>query len=145
MKIILGADHGGYETKERIEAWLIDNGYTVEDVGADALDAEDDYVGFGEAAVKAVTSASDRVILFCRNGFGMSIVANRFTGMRCGVAFDREAVRKGRKDDNINCLAVPADYVELDILKGIIDSFLKQEFSTEEKYQRRLDKLDKIK
>lgn len=145
MKIILGADHGGYETKERIEAWLIDNGYTVEDVGANELDPEDDYVDYAEAAVKAVTSSGDKIILFCRNGFGMCITANRFSGIRCGVGFDREVVRRGRLDDDINTLAIPADYVEMDAIKGMIDAFLKQDFSTNEKYKRRIDKLDKIK
>ena len=144
MKIILGADHGGYETKERIKAWLLDNGFTVEDVGANELNPEDDYVDYAVSAVKAVTSTSDRVILFCRNGFGMSIVANRFSTVRCGVAFDRDAVRRGRLDDDVNYIAVPCDYVDLDVLKGIIDVFLKQEFSTEGKYKRRIDKLDKI-
>jgi len=144
LKIILGADHGGYETKERIEAWLIDNGYVVEDVGADKLNPDDDYVDFAVAGAKAVTSDSDRIILFCRNGFGMSIAANRFANVKCGVAFDKEAVRRGRRDDDINCLAVPTDYVELDVLKGIIDTFLKQDFSTEDKYKRRIDKLEKI-
>lgn len=145
MKVILGADHGGYEIKERIKSWLMDSGYTVEDVGASQLDPEDDYVDYASAAIKAVTSANDRVILFCRNGFGMNIVANRFSGMRCGVAFDREAIRRGRRDDDINCLAVPSDYVEIDVLKGMVDGFLKQEFSTDEKYKRRVNKLEMVK
>lgn len=144
MKIILGADHGGYETKERVEAWLIDEGFTVEDVGAKELNAEDDYVDFAVAAIKAITSSGDRVILFCRNGFGMSIAANRFPDIRCGVGFDREVVRRGRLDDDINCLAVPCDYVEMDVLKGMIDAFIKQDFSAEVKYKRRIDKLEEI-
>lgn len=145
LKIILGADHGGYETKERIKAWLVDEGHTVEDVGSKELNPEDDYVDFAVEAVNAVTSQKDKIILFCRNGFGMSIAANRFSSIRCGLGFDREAVRRGRLDDDINCLAIPCDYVEMDVLRGVINTFLKQDFSTEMKYKRRLDKLEKIK
>src|SRR3989339_1855654 len=104
MKVILGADHGGFEMKESIKKWLATEGYTVDDVGADSLVAEDDYVYFAKQAVKAVTSSGDRVLLFCRNGFGMVMTANRFAGVRCGLAFDVEAVRKGRTDDDINAL-----------------------------------------
>lgn len=144
MKIILGADHGGFEMKEEVKKWLVAKGFTVEDVGADTLTPGDDFVYYGKEAIKAVTSSGDRVILFCRNGFGMMIAANRFVGTRCGLAFNPEAVSKGRTDDDINCLAVPADYLELEKAKEMIDIFLTEEVSREEKYKRRVMKLDNL-
>lgn len=144
MKVILGADHGGFGMKESIKAWLIAEGYTIEDVGANELKPEDDFVYFAKAAVQAVTSAGDRVILFCRNGFGMEIAANRFVGIRCGLAFEPEAVRKGRTDDDINCLSVPSDYIDETRVRGMIEIFLKEEASREDKYKRRIMKLDNL-
>ncbi len=130
--------------KELIKQWLAAEGYTAEDAGAENLVVEDDYVYFAKQAVKAVTSSGDRVILFCRNGFGMVIAANRFAGMRCGLAFDDEAVKKGRTDDDINALAVPSDYVDEVSVRRMIKTFLTVEASREDKYRRRIMKLDNL-
>jgi len=83
-------------------------------------------------------------ILFCRNGYGMMIAANRFQGVRCGEAFDVTAVKKGRSDDDINCLSVPSDYIKDGEVKKMIEGFLKTEFSGEERYKRRLWKLEML-
>ncbi|SRR5258706_3817884 len=144
MKVILGADHGGFGMKEVIKSWLSDEGYAVEDVGAVSLTPGDDFVDYAKAAVKEVTSTDDRIILFCRNGFGMAIAANRFVGARCGIAFSEEAVRKGRMDDDINGLSVPSDYVDEVLAKRMIEIFLKEDFSRTDFYQRRIMKLDNL-
>jgi ribose 5-phosphate isomerase B len=142
MHVILGSDHGGFRLKEIVKAWLFEEGFEVKDVGALSLVSDDDYVDYAKAAVREASASDDRVVLFCRNGLGMSIAANRFTGVRCGVAFDEEAVRKGRTDDDINCLSIPADYVDEEKTKRMIDIFLKTQFSSDEKYARRVMKLD---
>lgn len=144
MKIILGADHGGFEMKESIKKWLMEEGYAVEDAGAINLTAEDDYVDYAKEAARAVSSSGDRIVLFCRNGFGMMIAANRFAGIRCGLAFEDEAVRKGRIDDDINCLSIPSDYIDKVSARRMIEIFLKEEFSREDKYKRRVMKLDNL-
>lgn len=130
--------------KESVKTWLIDEGYTVEDVGAVSMTPEDDFVYYAKQAIKAVTSSGDRVTLFCRNGYGMMIAANRFVGIRCGLAFDIEAVRKGRTDDDINCLSIPSDYIDLIAVKQMVETFLKEDFSREDKYKRRIMKLDNL-
>jgi len=142
MRIILGSDHGGYEMKEAVKNELVKKGIEIVDVGDDGNNPEDDYVDYAKAAIKAVGDQNDRLILFCRNGFGMSIVANRVRGVRCGFGFDVEAVRKGRVDDDINALAIPSDYVSREKVMSMIEVFLHEEFSNQEKYQRRLDKID---
>ena len=142
MHIILGSDHGGFSLKEKVKVWLGSEGYEVEDVGALSLVPGDDYVDYAKAAVKKASSSGDRIVLFCKNGYGMSITANRFVGVRCGVAFDEEAVRKGRTDDDINCLSVPAMYVDEERVKKMIDIFLKESFSSDERYLKRVMKLD---
>ncbi len=144
MKVILGSDHGGFAMKESIRQWLTVEGYTVEDVGAGTLAPEDDFVEYGKAAVKEMTASDDRAILFCRNGFGMAIAANRFTGVRCGMAFDEEAVRKGRTDDDINALSVPSDYIDEASVRRMIKIFLSEAPSSDDKYKRRIMKLDNL-
>jgi len=144
MQVIIGSDHGGFELKEKIKVWLSGEGYSVDDVGALSLVPDDDYVDYAQAAVKVAGLGEDRIVLFCKNGFGMSIAANRFAGVRCGVAFDEEAVRRGRTDDDINCLSIPADYTDEGKVKRMIDIFLKESFSGDEKYARRVMKLDNI-
>ena len=157
MRIILGADHGGFALKEEIKKWLslgntrdlgvprVTEKYEVTDVGATGLDPEDDFVDYAVLVAEEVAESDGvRGILFCRNGFGMMIAANRFSGVRCGEAFDVEAVARGRTDDDINCLSVPADYIKNDNARKMIEVFLETKFSGEEKYKRRLEKLESL-
>lgn len=145
MKIILGADHGGFKLKEEVKTWLIQQKYDVVDVGAEALEPEDDFVDYACLVAEEVAGSEDtRGILFCRNGFGMMIAANRYGGVRCGEAFDLGAVRRGRTDDDINCLSVPSDYLKGEEATKMIEIFLKTEFSEEERYLRRLFKLEMV-
>jgi ribose 5-phosphate isomerase B len=145
MRIIVGADHGGFKLKEEIKKWLTEQKYEVLDVGAEKLDGEDDFVDYAELVAEEVAGdPGARGILFCRNGFGMMIAANRFQGVRCGEAFDIEAIKRGRSDDDINCLSVPADYIKGGEAEKMIETFLKTDFSGEERYKRRLWKLEMI-
>ena len=143
MNVILGTDHGGFQLKEEIKNWLMQNDHNVKDVGALSLELGDDYVDYANKAVKEAGS-EDKIILFCRNGFGMCITANRFAGVRCGIAFEEEAVRRGRIDDDINCLSIPADYIKGEDVKKMIEIFLKTEFSGKERYKRRIVKIDNL-
>ena len=144
MHVILGSDHGGFQLKEKIKVWLLNEGYEVVDVGAAFLTPDDDYVDYAKAAVKEAVSKEDRIVLFCRNGFGMMIAANRFVGVRCGLAFGEEAVAKGRTDDDINCLSVPADYMDEVLVQRMIKIFLTEKFADGENYKRRVMKLDNL-
>lgn len=143
MRVILGADHGGWKIKEEIKVWLQGQALQVVDVGNSVLDPDDDYVDY---AMKAVVEKKeeDLLILFCRNGMGMEIVANKRKGVRCGLGFGPEAVRRGRMDDDINALAIPADYCTDEGVKEMIKIFLTTEFANTERYRTRMEKLDKI-
>lgn len=144
-RIIVGADHGGFELKEEIKRWLLDGKHEVVDVGAVGLDPEDDYVDYAALVAEEVAGDGEVVgILFCRNGYGMMMAANRFRGVRCGEAFDVEAVRRGRTDDDINCLSIPSDYIKDGDVKEMVKVFLETKFSDEERYKRRLWKLEMI-
>ena len=145
MRIVIGADHGGFSLKEEIKKWLLSQKYEVLDVGASELDEEDDFVDYAQLVAEETAEDEEvKGILFCRNGFGMMIAANRFSGVRCGEAFDVDAIKRGRSDDDINCLSVPADYLKDGEVKKMIETFLTTEFSGEERYKRRLWKLEML-
>lgn len=142
MKIYLGADHGGFELKEKVKERLMTEGHEVVDIGAKQKIDEDDYVDYASVVGEELGFEQDAFgILFCRNGVGVSIVANRFPAVRCALGFDVNQIEKARNDDDVNCLAIPADYMDEEKAFAVIDAFLKAKFSGEDKYVRRLEKM----
>jgi len=143
--IYLGSDHRGYDLKERIKKWLKDKRYEFVDFGNDRLDPEDDYPDFALKVIKKLKKEGEFGILFCGSGVGMDIVANRLPYIRCGLGFTPQQIRIAKRDDNLNCLAVPADFSTEVEARSIIEMFLETNFAGGEKYQRRLKKIEKIK
>lgn len=143
--IYLGADHRGFELKEKLKRWLKDKKYEFIDLGNEKLDLEDDFPDFAIKVAKKVGKAEDVGILFCGSGVGMDIVANRFPKVRCGLGFNSQQIRIAKRDDNINCISVPADFVSENEARAIIEMFLETQFANAGKYLRRLRKVEKIK
>lgn len=148
--IYLAADHRGFELKEKIKRWLKEWGYEYEDLGNEKLEPEDDYPDFAIKVAKKIRKGKarekkDMGIVICGSGVGMDIVVNRFSGVRGGLGFSQQQVRLARRDDNINILALPADFITEQEARGIVRIFLETQFSQGEKYLRRLKKIDKIK
>ena len=145
MKVFLGADHGGWEMKESLKKWFEGKDYEIVDVGSKELIKDDDFVDYGVSVAEGVSGNDGSMgILLCRNGFGMMITANKIEGIRCGLAFDEGAVRRGREDDDLNCLSIPADYLDLSEVEKMVEIFLETEFSGKERYKRRIAKLEAL-
>jgi len=140
MLLYLAADHRGFNLKEQIKPWLVKEGYQVKDMGNSQFDAGDDYPDFVLKLAREM-KAGDRGILFCGSGIGMAIAANRFPHLRCGLGFNREQVEHGRKNDDINCLSLPADFLSFKEAKDLVRVFLKTEFDKKESHRRRIEKL----
>jgi len=143
--VYLGADHRGFELKEKIKGWLRNWGYQFEDLGNNRLDLEDDFPDFALKVAEKLKKKGDFGIMACGSGVGMDIVANRFPGVLCGLGCSQQQIRIAKRDDNINCLSLPADFLSEEEAKGIINIFLETQFSGGEKYLRRLEKIEKIK
>jgi RpiB/LacA/LacB family sugar-phosphate isomerase len=143
--IYLGADHRGFELKEKAKKWLVAWNYKFEDLGNQRLETEDDYPDFAIKVARKLGKEGNFGILFCSSGVGMEIVANRFPKVRCGLGFSQQQIRLAKRDDNINCLTLAADFISDDDAKAIIQIFLETQFSRGEKYLRRLKKIEKIK
>lgn len=149
MKIFIGADHGGFYLKEKIEAHLVKNGYDVEDVGDVVLDPNDDYPQFAYAAVTKVLGSEDkdpRAILICKGGQGVAIAANRVHGIRAVVLDDVQEAKMARNDNDSNILCLPARTLEDNepLTYDIINTWLKTPFSGAERHVRRLREIEDI-
>ncbi len=145
MKVFLGADHRGYELKEKVFQWLTDGEYDVEDYGAYEYDEKDDYTKYGEKVASVVGGSEvDKGILICGSGVGVDIVANKFDGVRASIGKDSDQVRAGRNDDDMNILVIAADYTSEEEAKNMVQTFLKTEFSGKERYKRRLNEISHL-
>ncbi len=142
MKIFLGADHRGFELKEVIKPWLIKQGYEVIDLGNDHYEPEDDYPDFTFPVAEQVAAETEsRGIVVCGSGIGVTMAANKVVGIRAGAAHSVSEAEHARAHDNINVLALAADYLDEATAQQLIEAFLGVEFRQEKKYIRRVGKI----
>jgi ribose 5-phosphate isomerase B len=141
MKIAIGADHRGFELKERIKQRLRDLHLESVDVGTGS-DASVDYTDFAIAAAELVAAgAADRGILICGSGAGMSIAANKVKGIRAALAVSPEGARLARAHNDANVLALGA-WQQDDVARvlEIVEAFIATEFEGG-RHARRVDKI----
>lgn len=143
--IYLGADHRGFELKQRLLQRLEDEGYQVKDLGDQRLVPGDDYVDFAKSVAEAVTQNPNGFgILLCGSGAGVDIVANKFAGIRSALAFDEARARQAREHEDANVLSLPADTLDEETAWQMVQTFLKTPFSGEKRHQKRLEKIAEI-
>lgn len=139
--IALGCDHGGYELKEKVVAYLKEKGLEYKDFGCYSLDSCD-YPDFGIAAAKAVASGEcDRGIVICTTGIGISMAANKVKGVRCALCADTLSAKLTREHNDANMLAMGAGIVGPNLAISIVETFLNTDFSNLEKHARRVQKV----
>jgi len=143
MKIIIGSDHRGRDLKEKIKTFLSEQ--TVPVIDAGPFDGEPvDYPDLGkEVAEKVSSGACERGILICGSGVGMSIVANKFPGVRAALCKDTYCARMSRNHNDANILILGADTTPQDAALAIVDTWMKSEFEGG-RHQLRLDKIKEI-
>jgi len=144
--IYLAADHRGFLLKEELKKFLADSGFEVKDVGALSYNKSDDYVDFArEAAEKIVKSPErDRGIFICGSGHGMTMVADKYKGLRAALVFNKEVAIQSREHDDANILVFAADWITVEEAKEIALIWLKTTFSGEERHVRRLNKIKEL-
>ncbi|MEK7151636.1 MAG: RpiB/LacA/LacB family sugar-phosphate isomerase [Patescibacteria group bacterium] len=143
--IYIGADHRGYELKEKIKQWLDALGCEYEDLGAFEYNKDDDYPDFAELVAEKVSSNPEsRGILICGSGVGVAIVANKIIGIRAGTATNAEQVKASINDEDLNVLALSADYTDENMAKEIVKTFLENKFSGAERHVRRINKIKEL-
>ena len=143
MTISLGCDHGGYDLKEHIKAYLEGKGHTVKDCDTDSKESCD-YPLFGKAAAEAVAGGTcQRGIVICTTGIGISISANKVKGIRCALCSDPLSAEMTRRHNDANMLAMGAGMIGKNMAERIVDVFLSAEFEGG-RHQRRVDEITAI-
>ena len=146
MVIYIGADHRGFKLKNILVPYLRDMGREVVDCGAETLNMDDDYPTFALKVAREVAKnpESDKGILICGSGGGMNIAANKVKGIRCSLAISLVHVNAARRDDDINVVALPADFISEQEAKDIVKAFIETPFSGQQRYIRRIQELNSI-
>lgn len=141
--IYIGADHRGYAKKAEITKYLSKKGIEYEDLGAYGYSENDDFNDPAIAVCKSVRkNLENRGILICGSAHGMVIQSNRFKAIRAITATNEELIKLGREHNNANVLCLSADFLSDDEIKQFIDTFLNTNFKDEERYLRRINRLD---
>ena len=142
MRVAIGADHGGYALKDELKSFLESLGHEMIDVGAYTLDPADDFPDFTKSLSESVASGNaDRGIMICGSGVGASVAANKVKGIRASVCHDTYSAHQGVEHDDMNVLCLGARIVGIELARELTGAFLSAEYVTEERFQRRLDKV----
>jgi ribose 5-phosphate isomerase B len=143
MKIAIGADHAGYELKEKIKGRLLRDGIEISDHGTISNNSVD-YPDFARMVGKQVASGSaDLGVLVCGSGIGMSIAANKVPGVRAANVNTIYEAQMSREHNNANVLTLGARILSEDQALAIVEKWLHTPFAGG-RHQRRVDKISEI-
>ncbi|WP_316669730.1 ribose 5-phosphate isomerase B [uncultured Propionibacterium sp.] len=124
MRIAFGADHAGFELKERLVAYVRSKGHEIVDVGTHGLDSVD-YPAFGRAAAqKVLDGEADRAVLVCGTGVGIGMSAGKLPGIRCAMVAEPYSARLARRHNDANALAIGSRVLGPGSAEMIVDQFL---------------------
>lgn len=145
-KIYIGADHAGYELKEKLKIYIKDDLYLeIIDKGAFSLNEKDDYPDFIIPVAEAISQEENSLgIILGGSGQGEGISANKIDGIRAIVFYggNLEIVKLGREHNNANILSLGARFTKEDEAKKAVKIFIETKFSEEKRHIRRINKLE---
>ena len=141
MRIVVGADHAGFDLKQIIAADLRRLGHEVIDQGTNS-GAPVDYPDFAEAVGKTlIDGQAERGVLICGSGVGASVAANKIPGIRAGLCHDTYSARQGVEHDDMNVLVLGARVIGVELARELVTNFLAAKFTAEERHRRRVAKI----
>jgi ribose 5-phosphate isomerase B len=140
--IALGSDHGGFELKQDIIAYLEQNHIPYHDYGSYDTQAVD-YPVYAKAVAKAIQSGEcEKGILICGTGIGISIAANKHKGIRAALCSDCFSAEATRLHNDANVLAMGGRVLGSGLALKIVDTFLNTPFSEGERHKRRIAQIE---
>ncbi len=143
MRIIIGADHGGYELKNHLTEWLKEQNYEVKDIGVFTSDSVD-YPDLAKQVASEVADGNfDRGILVCGSGVGVAIAANKINGIRAANCHDVVLARLSREHNNTNVITLGGRFVAKDLAYEILKVWLNTEFSGG-RHEKRIEKIKEL-
>jgi RpiB/LacA/LacB family sugar-phosphate isomerase len=141
MRIVIGADHAGFELKQVIGNDLRHLGHEVIDVGTGSVEPVD-YPDYAEAVGKVILDGkADRGVLVCGSGVGASVAANKLPGIRAALCHDTYSARQGVEHDDMNILVLGGRVIGAELARELLRAFLAAGFTKEERHRRRLEKI----
>ena len=136
MKIAIGADDGGYKLKEEIKKYLKEKGIEYKDFGTNSEERVD-YPVIAKNVCKSIQNKeADLGVVICKTGYGMSIVANKFKGIRCATCYSEESAKFAKLHNDINVLGLGAEYVSVNEAICILRMILATEFEGGRHFER---------
>ena len=143
MKIALGADHAGFELKEKLKHRLVQDGHEVEDFGTDSTESTD-YPDYAQRVAREVGAGrADRGVLVCGTGVGMAMAANKVGGVRAAPLWSEAEARLAREHNDSNVATFGARLIDYTRAAELLDVFLKTEFSGG-RHARRIAKIAQL-
>jgi RpiB/LacA/LacB family sugar-phosphate isomerase len=142
-RVAIGADHGGYELKERIAADLRDRGLTVRDCGTRSADPVDYPDIAHEVARKVATGECQAGIVFDGAGIGSAIAANKVPGIRAATCWDTSSARNSREHNHANVLCLGAGLLGPSLASQIVDTWLATTYGVG-RHARRVSKIGQL-
>ena len=142
MNILISTDHAGVELKNAVNSFLQNNGYVVENLG-DNSGKSVDYPDIIHPLAKEISNNKNKKgIIMCGTGNGVSMVANKYKGVRAGLCWSKEIAELIRKHNDANILSLPARFISIKEALEIVEVFLKTDFEGG-RHERRVNKIDK--
>ncbi len=142
MRLHIGTDHAGFELKNHLVEHLRSEGHDVVDHGAHVYDALDDYPAFCISAAEAVVAEPGSLgIVIGGSGNGEQLAANRVPGIRAILAWSIETAKLGRQHNDANVVAVGGRMHSVEESTAIVEAFINEPFSGDERHQRRIDQM----
>jgi len=144
MKIAVGADHRGHAVKEKIVVLLNERNHEVIDMGTNSSKSCD-YPDVAFPAARAVADGKvDYAVLVCGSGIGMSICANKVSGVRAALCHDELTAQMSRRHNNANVLCLASDVLGDELIRRIVSSWIDTEFDGGGRHERRVRKINCI-
>ena len=140
MKVSIGSDHRGIDARHQVAHILDTLGHAVDDCGTDSTGSVDYPDIAAQVAEKVSSGVSDRGILICGTGIGMSLAANKFRGVRAAVCQDELFAEISRRHNDLNILCLSGDTISQNALPRIIEIWMKTPFDGG-RHQVRVDKI----
>lgn len=143
MKIAIGADHAGFEVKEKIKGFLSKEGYEVIDVGTHSTESVD-YPDFAGKVANSVKKGEAKFgALFCGTGIGMSITANKIKGIRAAVCHNEYTAEMSRKHNDANVFCAGARVLGYEVIEKLLKLWLDTQFEGG-RHERRVNKINNL-
>ena len=143
MKIGIASDHGGFKVYQDLKEKLTDLGHVIVDFGNTEYNPDDDFPDYVIPLAKAVAERSvERGIAICGSGVGASIAANKIPDVRAALIHDLWSAKQGVEDDDMNVLCMGGRVIDSKKALELSIAFLEAEFTNEERFKRRLLKIE---